>query len=95
MTPQRKLPEGFVAKAAIDMFPEAASIAVALIKLFGMTELERRATGDGNKGRRLWRSVSLSLACQHALRFFWLGSRSKSDDRMRSLSVSRFSHNSM
>jgi glycosyltransferase involved in cell wall biosynthesis len=64
-TPQCNLPEGFVAKAAIDMSPEAASIAVALRKLFDMTEPERRAMGD--KGRRLveerftWATVAASM----------------------------------
>jgi poly(glycerol-phosphate) alpha-glucosyltransferase len=66
MTPQCNLPEGFVAKAAIDMSPEAASIAVALRKLFGMTELERRMMGD--KGRRLaeerfiWPTVAANMS---------------------------------
>jgi glycosyltransferase involved in cell wall biosynthesis len=65
MTPQCNLPEGFVAKAAIDMLPEAASIAVALRKLFDMTEPERRAMG--HRGRRLveerftWRVVAASM----------------------------------
>jgi poly(glycerol-phosphate) alpha-glucosyltransferase len=65
MTPQCNLPEGFVAKAAIDMSPDAASIAVALKTLFHMTELERRTMGD--KGRRLveerftWPTVAASM----------------------------------
>ena len=65
MTPQCNLPEGFVAKAAIDMSPEATSIAVALRKLFDMTELKRRAMGD--RGRRLveerfaWPTVAASM----------------------------------
>jgi len=65
MTPQCNLPEGFVAKAAIAVSPEAASIAVGLRKLFGMTELERRAMGD--RGRRLveerfsWPTVAASM----------------------------------
>jgi glycosyltransferase involved in cell wall biosynthesis len=65
MTPQCNLPEGFVAKAAIVMSPEAASIAVALRKLFDMSELERRTMGD--KGRRLveerfnWPSVAARM----------------------------------
>jgi len=65
MTPQCNLPEGFVAKAAIDMSPEAASIAIALRKLFDMTDLERRAMGDS--GRRLveerfsWPTVAASM----------------------------------
>jgi poly(glycerol-phosphate) alpha-glucosyltransferase len=59
------LPEGFVAKAAIDMSPDAANIAVALKTLFHMTELERRAMGD--RGRKLvenrftWSSVATSM----------------------------------
>ena len=70
MTPQCNLPEGFVAKAAIDMSPEAASIAVALRKLFDMTEPERRAMGD--KGRRLveerftWPTVAASMRTVYA-----------------------------
>jgi len=70
MTPQCNLPEGFVAKAAIDMSPEAASIAVALRKLFDMTELERRTMGD--KGRRLveerfaWPTVAASMRTVYA-----------------------------
>jgi len=65
MTPQCNLPEGFAKQAAIDMSPEAASIAVALRKLFDMTELERRTMGD--KGRRLveerftWPTVAASM----------------------------------
>jgi len=65
MTPQCNLPEGFVAQAAIDMSPDAASIAVALRKLFDMTELERRTMGD--QGRRLvverftWPTVAASM----------------------------------
>jgi glycosyltransferase involved in cell wall biosynthesis len=65
MTPQCNLPEGFVAKAAIDMLPEAESIAIALKKLFDLTELERRAMGD--RGRRLveerfsWPTVAASM----------------------------------
>ena len=65
MTPQCNLPEGFAAKAAIDMSPNTASIAVALKTLFHMTELERRAMGD--RGRKLvenrftWSSVATSM----------------------------------
>jgi poly(glycerol-phosphate) alpha-glucosyltransferase len=65
MTPQCNLPEGFMAKAAIDMSPEAASIAAALKTLFNMTELERQTMGD--KGRRLveerftWPTVAASM----------------------------------
>ena len=64
-TPQCNLPEGFAAKAAIEMAPEAASIAAALKKLFDMPELERRAMGE--KGRRLveeqftWPVVAASM----------------------------------
>src|SRR5207248_9590238 len=64
-TSQCNLPEGFAAKAAIEMAPEAASIAAALKKLFDMPELERRAMGE--KGRRLveeqftWPVVAASM----------------------------------
>jgi len=70
MTPQCNLPDGFVAKAAIHMSPEAPSIAVAFRKLFDMTELERRAMGD--KGRRLleerftWLTVAASIRSVHS-----------------------------
>jgi glycosyltransferase involved in cell wall biosynthesis len=70
MTPQCNLPEGFVAKAAIDMSPEAASITAALTTLFNMTEFDRRAMGD--KGRRLveerfsWRIVAARMRTVYA-----------------------------
>ena len=80
MTPQCNLPDGFVAKAAIDMSPEATSIAVALRKLFDMTELERRTMGD--MGRRLvearftWPTVAASMRAVYA----WvLGQEAKPD----------------
>jgi len=65
MTPQCNLPEGFAAKAAVHMLPDAASIAVALNTLFSMSQLERREMGD--KGRRLveerfgWPTVAASM----------------------------------
>jgi len=70
MTPQCNLPEGFAAKAALQMAPEAASISVALKKLFDMTESERRTMGD--KGRRLveerftWPTMAASMRTVYA-----------------------------
>ena len=65
MTPQCNLPEGFAAKAAMDMSPEAGSISAALGRLFAMTGLERRQMGDN--GRRLveerfsWLTIAASM----------------------------------
>lgn len=51
MTPQCNLPEGFQAKAAIDMAPEVNSIADGLISLFNLPKTERLAMGQ--RGRNL------------------------------------------
>lgn len=65
MTAQCNLPEGFAAKAAIEIAPEAANISAALNQLFEMTELERRTMGG--RGRKLveecfaWPTVAASM----------------------------------
>jgi glycosyltransferase involved in cell wall biosynthesis len=70
MTPQCNLPEGFAAKAALEMAPEAASISVALKRLFDMTESERRTMRD--RGFRLvqerfaWPPVAASMRTVYA-----------------------------
>ena len=51
MTSQCNLPEGFAARAALEVRPEPQSIAEGLLRLFSMTPQERRAAGD--RGRAL------------------------------------------
>ena len=70
MTPQCNLPEGFEAKAAVEMVAEAASIGEALKKLFDMAEFERLEMGD--RGRALveerftWPAVAASMCAVYA-----------------------------
>ena len=70
ITPQCNLPEGFAAKAALEMAPETASISVALKKLFLMTDVQRRAMGA--RGHRLveerftWPAVVASMRTVYA-----------------------------
>jgi len=69
MTPQCNLPDGFVAKAAIEMSPKAASIAVALRKLFAMMRrLAHRGSQHACSSRPGSRPRGETCLCIHGLR---------------------------
>ena len=63
------LPDGFVAKAAIEMSPKAASIAVALRKLFAMMRrLAHRGSQHACSSRPGSRPRGETCLCIHGLR---------------------------
>lgn len=65
MTPQCNLPEGFASGAAVEVLPEAASIAQGLETVMSMSESERVAIGNNGlelvKSKFMWCKVAYDL----------------------------------
>ena len=69
MTQQCNIPEGFESQSALEMVPETDSIAVALERLFNMSETERQSMGE--RGRKLvesrfaWKKVAADMCSMY------------------------------